>query len=285
VYLSPIKEPHFFSTDIDDKLFSSTYIKNTFTDLDSYFKKEELPEIQLAFVRELWQYERLFENTNQEKAIGEFSTSYLFSHKAAENIYQYNPEAKVVAVLRNPIDRIFSHYLMAYRDSFTTENFMDAVKRDMKKAKKGWGISELFVELGMYASQIKRYQNMFPSQQIKILLYDDLKNTPAELLNDFCRFLNIDSYEFKMESKYNVAAVPKHKQFMNLMTKWGLKKKAGSLLPAALKKRVKGIVFTSDHLPLISKEEKLFLLDIYKEDILKTAALTGKDLSHWLKIE
>jgi hypothetical protein len=284
VYLSPIKEPHYFSTDIDSADFSSTYIQNTFTDLEGYFKKKELSQIQLAFVKKLEHYEQLFSNVKNEKSIGEFSTSYLFSTQAAKNIYQYNPHAKIVAVLRNPISRAFSHYLMAFRDSFTTKNFMDSVQEDMKRTRKGWGISELFIELGMYASQIKIYQDILPAEQIKIVLHDDLINKPNDLLDDFCKFLEIEPYEFKMEEKYNVAAIPKHKQFMSVMTKLGLKKNMGAMMPNLLKKHVKKFVFTSDKIPQITQEEKLFLLDIYKEDITKTSKLIGRDLSAWLEV-
>lgn len=284
VFLSPVKEPNYFSTDIDVASFSDSYLRNPLADLDSYFNQKPLQKIHAAFfVRKPHQYELLFNGATTQKAIGEFSTSYLFSSKAALNIYNYNPDAKIIAILRNPVERAFSHYLMALRYSFTTKRFMDAIKEDMKQKEKGWGISELFIELGMYADQIKAYQDIFPASQIKILLHDDLKNNPENLLKDICLFLEIGPHEFIFKEKHNVASVPKYKRLMGIMTDTGVKKKINKFFPDSMKKHVKNLLFTSSHLPKMAQAEKLFLLDIYREDIQKTSQLINRDLSDWLR--
>ena len=126
VYMSPVKEPNYFSSDIKIDEFSETYRKTTFLDTEFYFSNEELPPLQLTFVREEKQYERLFEKVETEKVIGECSTSYLFSAKAAEEIHAYNPNAKIVMLLRNPIKRAYSHYIMALKYGFTHKDFLKA---------------------------------------------------------------------------------------------------------------------------------------------------------------
>ncbi len=283
VYVSSIKEPNYFSTDIDTNKFSATFKNNTFTDLDNYFKRKPLEHLQLAFVREKEQYLQLFSNVKNEKAIGEFSTSYLYSLNAAQNIFDYNPQAKIIAVLRNPIERAFSHYLMAVRFSFTTKDFMPALKEDINKKTKGWGISEQYVELGMYAQQIETYQKVFPKQQLKFLLYEDLKDSVI-LMKEICAFLEIDSFQFSVEQKHNTAAIPKFKLFNQVLTTSGLKKNLHVITPHFIKNGLKEMLFTSKELPQLNKAEKIFLTGLYKNDILATSKLINRDLSSWLNV-
>ena len=115
-------------------------------------------------------------------------------------------------------------------------------------------------------------------------MHDDLKNNPENLLKDFCLFLEIDSHKFIFEEKYNVAAMPKYKKFMGMITDIGVKKQLSKLMPVSLKKHAKKILFTTNNLPKITTEEKLFLIDIYKEDIQLTSKLINRDLTDWLKI-
>ena len=283
VYASPIKEPNFFSTDIDTNKFSATYRNNTFTDLDAYFKHKPLKHLQLAFVKEKEQYLQLFSNVKNEKAIGEFSTSYLYSLNAPQNIFEYNPQAKIIVVLRNPIERSFSHYLMAVRFSFTTKDFMASLKEDMDKKEKGWGISEQYIELGMYAKQIEVYQKVFPKEQVKILLYEDLKN-PIQLINEVCDFLKLDAHIFSLEKKHNTAAIPKYKFFNKAITTLGIKKKLHAFTPHFIKRGLKKMLFTSKELPQLSNAEKVFLASLYRDEIMHTSKLINRDLSSWLNV-
>lgn len=136
IYLSPIKEPHFFSTDIKIQDFTSTYKKHTFLDLDSYFKEKPYEELALSFVKDMEQYYKLFEDHKNEKAVGECSPSYLYSEKAALNIFNFNKDAKIIISLRNPIKRAYSHYLMALRLGQTDLDFREAFEQDLKQEKK-----------------------------------------------------------------------------------------------------------------------------------------------------
>ena len=123
VYLSPIKEPNYFSKDILPEKFEPVYRKNTFFADKTYFSQKPLKKVHLSFVREEKEYMALFEDAGNEKAIGECSTSYLYSSEAAEEIRKFQPDAKIIVILRNPVTRAFSHYLMGLRFGYSSLDF------------------------------------------------------------------------------------------------------------------------------------------------------------------
>lgn len=283
VYMSPVKEPNYFSTDINTSEFSSTYKKNTTFLKEDYFKQNNPQEIQLSFIAREDHYYALFQNVKNEKAIGECSTSYLYSSVAAKNIYHFNPEAKIIIILRNPLYRTFSHYLMAVRYGFTALEFKDAMIKDINKKEKGWGKSELFIELSLYYEQLKNYFHVFPKEQIQVLFFDELNENPLQLINKCCNFLDIDTFTTIKDEKHNVAVLPRNKAINKLLTETGMKKFISVLGGEKLKNNIRGFFYKSNKRLALQEDDKLFLKQIFYNDIEKTSQLLNKDLFKWLK--
>lgn len=283
VYFTPIKEPHFFSRDIKPENFNQRYYDNVVVDLEKYFSQKPLRPIFEAYVRNEEQYKQLFEAADAYQVKGEASTTYLYSKEAAQNIYQTAPEAKIIAILRNPLERAYSHYLMALKFGFTSVSFMEALQEDQFKPEKGWGISELFLELGLYYEQLKRYYDNFPSRQIQILFQDELYEEPYLTLERITEFLGLSSFSFNTAYEHNAAGVPRFRFINELLNKLGLRMKLGAMLPASIKSSLKSFYLKAPSESLDENPEaKAFLLDYYKDDIQKTEKLLNKDLSHWL---
>jgi len=283
VFLSPVKEPNYFSKDIDVSKFTPLYKKNNLIDPEEYFNHKPLKPLHLTFIRKPAHYQMLFGHVQNESVIGECSTSYLYSQLAAKNIFQYNPKAKIVAVLRNPVERAFSHYLMALRYGYTSLSFRQALEKDISKEPKGWGISELFIELGLYYEQLKRYFDIFPSDQIKIIIFDDFRNASEMIIHNLFDFLDIKKIELQEISEKHQAKSPKYPKLNNFASKTGLKKAVKSISSNTLvHKMVSGLY--SEKKVEICKEDKTFLLNIFLEDIEKTSQLIKRDLKMWLKI-
>ena len=272
VYMSPIKEPNFFSTDVDVKTFSNTFKKNL-PDISSYFSQKPLEPLQQAFIRDEKLYKKLFEDAQNETIIGEASTGYLYSKTAAQNIYKYNPNSKILIILREPISRTFSHYLMAVRFGFTTLDFLSALKKDIKKEEKGIGKSEMFVELSLYYDNIKQFLELFPEKQIKICFYEHLKNNQGLFMEDVFNFLNISKQKVKDKANHNKAEIPKHKRLNKLLTDSGIKAFILKIMGSSLKDKAKKIYLSNAAIPEITKEEKAFLQVLIEEDVQKTKAL------------
>ncbi len=282
LFFSPVKEPNYFSTDIQPENFSANYRKNTFLNTEKYFNNKPLKKLQLTFVRKKEHYQQLFENANGYKAIGESSTSYLYSETAAQNIKKYNPQAKIIIIIRNPLERAFSHYLMALKFGFTSKSFQAAIKADIERKKKGWGISELFIELGLYYKQIKRYLDHFPARQVKIFLFDDFEKNPEKVIGECFEFLELKPLPLDSFPVYNKASAPRFKHLNRIMTKTGIKDIAGKIAPPKAKKALKSIAFSNNKQQEIDLQTANLLKKYFNDDIQLTAKLINKDLNHWL---
>jgi len=126
IYMSPIKETFYFCTDIREKNFKTPFkIKNNW-DIHSYLNQSKLEEKHLAYIEEWEDYIQLFREANNENAIGEVCNGYLYSKVTAGNIISKIPNGKIIMILRNPIERAFSHFLMDLRDGRqNNRNFTD----------------------------------------------------------------------------------------------------------------------------------------------------------------
>jgi hypothetical protein len=281
IYFSPVKEPNYFSTDIDVNEFSSAYRKNTFLDVDAYFSDLPLKPLQLTYVRKEEHYQMLFEGVTSKKVIGEASTSYLVSEVAAKSIREYNPEAKIIAVLRNPISRAFSHYLMALRYGHTRLSFREALEKDINTEPKGIGKSEMFLEFGMYATQLKRYYEVFPESQVKVIFFENLVENPDEVLKEVQAFLNVENMKLDTGRSHNEAKIPKFPLINKIVAQSGLKKILKAMVKGKTIEKLKSTMFDSGKGKRINEKDKKLLIDSYENEIDELAAMTKTDLSHW----
>ena len=285
VYMSPIKEPNHFSTDIDPNNFSpeyKRYEKSKNLDIPSYVRGDMKQEQWGAYVRDPEDYRMLFRFANQKKAIGEISNSYLYSRLAAHNIRITLPEARIVIILRQPAERAFSHYQANLRDGRTTRTFREEIEYDDAKPTQGWGISHLYTELGLYHDQVKRFLTIFPEEQVKILLFDDLKRDRQRLLNDLFHFLQVDTQvDLDTADTHNEARVPRAPGFIKMITQTGLKRKLFRLLPTSRQEAVKSLFFKAEK-PLFRPEDKEWMTARYREDIIQLERLIQRDLRHWM---
>lgn len=280
LYLSPIKEPNFFSSDIDVNRFRRGYLKS----FDAKESVEAKPnqKRQIAFLRDEELYAQLFKPNNRKVHSGECSTSYLFSSAAAENIKTFNPEAKILAILRHPAERAFSHYLMAVQMGLERRPFLKAFLRDKNKADRGWGISELYYELGQYAMQLQRYYAVFPKEQVKVVLFDDWVSQPKETQESICKFLNVSIFAAPKNEVLNKSLNPKYPTLHRVLQQSVVKDLAKSVLPTQLFNKLKGGQYNDEN-SVLAPEDRSELINLYRDEILALQSLLNRDLSNWLK--
>lgn len=287
VYFSPIKEPHYFSTDIKLEEMRSDFKKKVFIDIGEYINNNLGSPRHGAFVRDETHYQQLFSLVKNEKRIGESSVSYLYSQVAATKIKAFNPEAKIVIILRNPVERAFSHYLMDLRIGYETRNFIEAVNADIQKDKKGWGQSHLYVELGLYYEQVKRYLEVYSPGNIKIILHDDFKKFPKKVLSDVYSFLGVSdkSEEIDFSVRHNKAELPKSRILQKFEKTPLMQKVLADFIPGALRRKLKSGFYSTENLPGLTIEDRKSLHHYFSEDIKKLSELVGRDLSAWLAVD
>ena len=175
VYCSPIKEPNFFSDDLEiDKFTLSNAQAISQFDANAYVQSSMDEPVHAAYVRNPATYYALFRKADGKRAIGECSTSYLYSATAPRNIRLALPHARIIMILRNPVDRAISQYHMECRIGVARDPFGFLLEKDLAAPRTVWGQSGLYVELGRYVGQVERYLAHFPRKQVKIIVYDDL---------------------------------------------------------------------------------------------------------------
>jgi hypothetical protein len=282
IYFSPIKETNYFSKEIEIHALSANYKKNNQINLENYFKTEKLEDLPLAIVQKESDYDKLFQAVKHEKILTEASVSYMYSPVAANEIFKYNPNAKLMAILRNPIERAFSHYLMALRFGYTSLPFREAFDADRNAKNKGWGVSELFYELGLYHQQLSRFYELFPKENIQIYLFEDFHQDKNALFQSAFEYLNLNPIEINTEKVHNPGEVPKNAGLNKVIYRSGIAKLAKNILPKSLKSGIKSQMLSKKK-PKISDADRNYLLELYRDEILATQTLIKRDLSHWLK--
>lgn len=146
-------------------------------------------------------YESHFKKCDAGKLRGEWSTSYLYSEEAPERIHACYPNAKLLAILRNPTDRAYSQYRNAIRGGHIPKTMTFEAYSDEDTSV--W-------DQGLYAKQLKRYFVLFPKEQILVLIYEDIKKDPVAFMQKIHEFLGIqkDFIASMINEEVNIARTP-----------------------------------------------------------------------------
>jgi hypothetical protein len=286
IYMSPLKEPHFFCDDIRRENFSMQYKRRTRFNIDAYLSKKKLSKKHIAYLNNTTHYLELFREHSDEKYLGEVSNGYLYSTVAAQNIYNFNPNAKIIMILRDPCERAFSHCRQEYIGNFSekvkTRNFVKHIIDDYNIKNDNWGgDSHTFVQLGLYYNQVKRYFDIFPKKNIQIMFYNDLKNNPKKFKNDLFSFLNVDNHKIDFTKKFNSSIIPKNfviAFLFQILRNNGLIR---NLFASKSKRFIKKLLFKENKEEIRSHDRKK-ILKFFINDIKKLELLINTDLKKWL---
>ncbi|MEB3309869.1 MAG: sulfotransferase [Snowella sp.] len=229
-------------------------------------------------------YQDLFAGVTSEIAIGEACPLYLYHPKAPHNIAQSLPDARLIIILRNPVDRAYANYLHLIRDDREPEkDFAQALQAEPERIEKNWEWFWHYVQLGYYGQQVKRYYDLFDKSQIRVYLYEDLVKHSDWLIQDLFTFLQVDtSFQPDMSIRPNKSGVPKNPLLHQLLTKPNpIKSLLKPLFPAKMRQKIQ---HNNLETPKLSAEVRQSLTALYQEDLLQCQALIGRDLSAWLSV-
>lgn len=149
-------------------------------------------------------YERLFPAA--AAGVGEASPLYLYTRETPELIRSAVPDAKLIAVVREPVDRAWSHFVYVNDDlgDGTAAAFAAAADRELPLGYEPYRTGTHFLRLSAYAEQLRRYRETFPAEQLLVVSYDDLIARTGDTLATICRFLGVDdSHPFDTTVRYN----------------------------------------------------------------------------------
>jgi hypothetical protein len=173
------------------------------TALNSYLR--EHPDVAVSSTKEVhffdsfydrgveW-YREQFPHSESAQAVGEATPNYMFSTTALDRIKETLPDVKLVVMLRNPIDRAYSHYWHDKARGKTKRDFEENVKRETNGDQ---GLN--YIARGRYRAQIEHILERFPPTALHVEVFEDMVNRPDELYSSVCRFIGVD-YSFRPES-------------------------------------------------------------------------------------
>lgn len=218
-----------------------------------------------------------------EGVTGDFSPSYLYSEHAAQNIFNYFPEAKIIIVLRNPTARAYSNMVHSVRIGQEKSIDLNSLINDENKRIEK-NASRHYLSKGLYFNQVKRYLDLFGSENVLIIKYEKLKSEPQQTLRTITEFLKIPFDENVKITKRNTGHVATNKTARFFVKSYGRLQRNGfninRILPSKLRQNMKKILLKKKDAPSnlwFKKQNKL----IFMEDICKLEALTGMNFSEW----
>ena len=273
VYFSENKEPMFFSF----------YQQN----VDFKGPGDNL-ELNRKSVTDPEAYKALFRDARQAKAIGEASANYLYSRTAADNIKRFIPDVKIIAVLRNPVERAYSSYLYTLRDGREPlSSFEEALAQEDERIQDHWEHIWHYRRMGFYHEQLSYYYQQFPADNILVILQEDLKSDTAGVLRTVFEFLEVDAGftpDFSVE--YNQGGKPKNAWLNSVLTRpMRIKQWLRPLLPRKLLDAYIHLKHKNLDKPELLPETRQSLRNAYRTDIQQLEQLIHRDLSHWLAVK
>lgn len=120
--------------------------------------------------------------------------SYLYWKPAIERIYAYNPQIKLVILLRNPIDRAFAHWNMQRFKSREPLDFLAALKEEPQRIAQPLSIESrrfAYIDRGFYSAQLERVFKFFPHAQVKMIRFEDFRDRKQDTLDSIFDFLGV----------------------------------------------------------------------------------------------
>ncbi|MEC4984436.1 MAG: sulfotransferase [Oscillatoria sp. PMC 1068.18] len=270
------KEPHFFCTD-----FAAGH----------------------WHIRDLQTYLNLFASAHNEKMLGEASTFYLYSQNASREIKKFCPNAKIIIMLRNPVDMLYSyHNYMCWRGQENIFDFEQALAaesaRKQGKQQPNSVIQNLAIEclyyreLVKYSQQVQRYQDLFGKENVLIIIFDEFIKQTANIYREVLIFLDVNATfvpEFKVINigkKRSVKNKNLRKVVRNSFTVWLLKSWMNYFGQDRLPKLLKiwdKINNKYERIPSINPELKMKLQQELAPEVKQISQLLGKDLNYWSK--
>jgi len=191
LFLSPTKEPKFFLTDGAPQAGAG-------------------PGAEHSIATYVWQrdeYEELFASAPPGTLRGESTTTYLSDFDAHRRIRDLVPQARLIAVLRDPVDRAHSNWMHNRSVGLERErDFLVACSLEEDRHRAGWSPMWSYLRLGRYGEQVEHLLTCFPADQVLLLRYGTLRNDPAGTIARVCEFLGVEPGVVKSTPAVNVTA-------------------------------------------------------------------------------
>lgn len=270
VFMSPVKEPNFFALRGRPAAFRGPTADGG---------------INSWSVHDRDAYEALFDGAHPHQERGEASPLYLYDSSAPQAIRESLPSVRLVAVLRDPVDRAYSSWLHLRRDGAEPLPFEEALAAEPERIEAGWDWIWHYQAVGEYRSQVERYLASFPREQILFLRHDDLELNPERTWTRILAHVGVRTdVSLPIDRRHNVGGIPKNRRLHTWLARPNpLKELLKRVIPRSVWEpvRLRAIQGNLER-PTMSPDTRARLKARFCGDVERTAVLTGLDLSPWL---
>jgi len=253
IYMCPYKEPNYFN-------------KKTMED------DHPLPKFRTEE-----KYLKLFENVTNQKIIGEAS-HYLKDSDAPNLIHQVSPKAKILISLRDPVERVYSEYLMLFSRGLIADSFRQEIEYKLQNGSNPhqWGIK---MDSSLYSENIKRYLKIFGHEQVKIIIFEEFIKNTKETIEEILKFLELDktlsNFSAKKHNPYVTSRGPIAQQIRNSKK---IKRIARALIPESTRRTLANYILLDKSKPKMSEKDRETLIKFYKGDVEQLKLILGRKL-------
>ena len=266
VFLPSFKEPHFFDSD-------ESWNKGVEWYLSSYYAKAN------------------------NQCIGDFTPTYLSNSLAPGRIKKVlGNQVKFVVILRNPVDRAYSHYLHTLRDQYENLSFTEALEEEAQRLRNFRQennnialIRFAYLEQGMYSEQLERYFKFFDRERFYITTFDDFVSKQEQVVKEICVFLGLQEQEgmqYLLQS--NKSSKARSVPLKNMIKKPSLIKKVAKwLVPSfSYRQKIRNLIQALNNKsitkkPLSEINRKIYYQRYFKQEIQSLEDLLSLNLTHW----
>ncbi|HPF12209.1 MAG TPA: sulfotransferase [Flavobacteriaceae bacterium] len=257
IFVGPIKEPNHFIVQLPKAL----YEPDPRFSLETYFEKEFPKPLHIAHVVAPVDYEKLYQNVDREQRfLLDASAAYLAYPEAPSRIHAYNPSAKILVILRNPMERMISHYKMNVGLGKEKRTFQQIVREELAHYQNGTLRWYDYMAMSFYDAGLEGFKQYF--KEVMVLNFDDLKkNNPHIISKQVGSFLKIDFEDLESIGHYNASHHVRLKSILRSGRHTWIKSVFSKNLSSALKRRVFRV--------FITKNEKAVSLDLLTQEHLQ----------------
>lgn len=261
IYVPPVKEPHYFA----DKLPVELLETSRFFSWKAYFEKQFPAPLHNTQIFSLENYEKIYSLSNNEKYLVDASTIYLHAPNVAAKIQNYNPEAKIIIILRDPLQRAYSHFKMDVGLGRTTETFQELMQRQVTCYKLGTLPWYNHLAMSFYKQNIANYQKYF--KNVLIISFEELIGNTANELKKVSDFLGIESFLETLLPMKNASTLQKFPKLLYGLKRLGLKDYFSLVFPNSFKQRILEQISKKEHIPInLTNFTKKELSEIFQDN-------------------
>jgi hypothetical protein len=276
IFMSPVKEPKFFLTDGPPPIKGGPGDARTFA--QHVWRRED--------------YEALFDPAPPGAMKGESTTLYLGDPAAHERIARNIPHARLIAVVRDPVDRAHSNWTHLFSAGLEPESdFLAACRLEPDRLARGWAPFWGYTNLGRYGEHLTHLFSRFDREQVLVLTYRELRNDPAATLDRVCAHLGVDSGVVTDIPPENVTAAvspSRTNQILRrvLLTGSLFGERLSRFVPEVVRDRVSGPtvrLLQREQRPRspLTPEQHAALMPTFDADIRVLERLLGRSFDHW----